>query len=102
MAKAAALAEGYTGLVMMAQTECDDLEIFRGLLEDLLPGVGVVAHLGLLGQYGGRMLAAIVLSTWAGMAVAALVLQALWPADVPADAPADAAADASAEPPAPG
>jgi holin-like protein len=43
-------------------------------------GVGVVAHLGLVGQFGGRMLAAIVLSTWAGMAVAALVLRALLPA----------------------
>ena len=65
-------------------------------------GVGVVTHLSLVGQFGGRMLAAIVLSTWAGMAVAALVLQALWPADDPADAPADAAADASADAPAPG
>ncbi len=42
-------------------------------------GVGVVTHLGLVGQFGGRMLAAIVLSTWAGMAVAALVLRALLP-----------------------
>jgi len=42
-------------------------------------GVGVITHLGLIGQYGGRMLAAIVLSTWAGLAVAALVLRALWP-----------------------
>jgi holin-like protein len=40
-------------------------------------GVGVVAHLGLVGQYGGRMLAVIVLSTWAGLMVAALVLRAL-------------------------
>jgi len=65
-------------------------------------GVGVVTHIGLVGQFGGRMLAAIVLSTWAGMAVAALVLQALWPADAPADAAADASADASANAPAPG
>lgn len=43
-------------------------------------GVGVITHLALIGQYGGRMLAAIVLSTWAGLAVAALVLRALWPA----------------------
>ena len=43
-------------------------------------GVGVVTHLALLGQYGGRMLATIVLSTWAGMTVTALVLRALWPA----------------------
>lgn len=43
-------------------------------------GVGVITHLGLIGQYGGRMLAVIVLSTWAGLVVAALVLRALWPA----------------------
>jgi holin-like protein len=42
-------------------------------------GVGVIAHLGLVGQFGGRMLAAIVLSTWVGLAVAALVLRALLP-----------------------
>ena len=44
-------------------------------------GVGVVAHLGLIGQYGPRMLLALVLSTWAGLLVAALVLRALWPVD---------------------
>lgn len=38
-------------------------------------GVGVMAHLGLLSQYGLRMLVAIVLSTWIGLAVTALVLQ---------------------------
>jgi len=43
-------------------------------------GVGVITHLALVGQFGGRMLAVIVLSTWAGLAVAALVLRALWPA----------------------
>jgi putative effector of murein hydrolase LrgA (UPF0299 family) len=40
----------------------------------------VITHLALLGQFGGRMLATIVLSTWAGMAVTALVLRAFWPA----------------------
>jgi holin-like protein len=55
-------------------------------------GVGVIAHLGLLGQFGGRMLAVIVLSTWAGMAVAALVLRALLPAAAPSDTPADLSA----------
>ncbi len=44
-------------------------------------GVGVVAHLGLIAQYGPRMLLALVLSTWVGLAVTALVLRALWPAD---------------------
>ncbi len=39
-------------------------------------GVGVMTHLGLLGQYGFRMMAVIVLSTWLGLAVTVLVLQA--------------------------
>ena len=37
-------------------------------------GVGVMTHLGLVGQYGVRMLAVIVLSTWLGLGVTALVL----------------------------
>ena len=40
-------------------------------------GVGVITHLGLLSQYGLKLLVAIVLSTWIGMAVTALVLRAL-------------------------
>ena len=40
-------------------------------------GVGVMTHLTLLSQYGGRMLLVIVLSTWIGLAVTALVLY--WP-----------------------
>ena len=39
-------------------------------------GVGVMTHLGLLGQYGARMLAVIVLSTWIGLVVTVLVLRA--------------------------
>ena len=39
-------------------------------------GVGVMTHLGLVSQYGGRMLLVIVLSTWIGLAVTALVLRA--------------------------
>jgi holin-like protein len=42
-------------------------------------GVGVVAHLGLITQYGPRMLLALLLSTWIGLLVTALVLQRLWP-----------------------
>ncbi len=38
-------------------------------------GVGVMTHLPLLGQFGGRMLAVVVLSTWTGLAVTALVLR---------------------------
>ncbi len=48
-------------------------------------GVGVVAHLGLITQYGARMALALLLSTWIGLAVTALVLQKLWPRE---DAPA--------------
>lgn len=40
-------------------------------------GVGVMTHLGLIGEYGARMLAVIVLSTWIGLAVTTLVLRAL-------------------------
>lgn len=40
-------------------------------------GVGVITHLALLSQYGWKLLLAIVLSTWVGMAVTALVLRAL-------------------------
>jgi holin-like protein len=40
-------------------------------------GVGVVAHLGLVAQYGGRIVLAVVVSTVVGMAVTALVLKAL-------------------------
>jgi putative effector of murein hydrolase LrgA (UPF0299 family) len=39
-------------------------------------GVGVMTHLGLLSQYGVRMLVVIVLSTWIGLGVTALVLKA--------------------------
>ncbi len=40
-------------------------------------GVGVIVHAGLIAQYGVRMLAAVLLSTWLALAVAALVLRAL-------------------------
>jgi len=46
-------------------------------------GVGVMTHLGLLGQYGLRMAVVIVLSTWVGLGVTALVLRALMPGDRP-------------------
>jgi putative effector of murein hydrolase LrgA (UPF0299 family) len=40
-------------------------------------GVGVMTHLGLIGEFGLRMLIVIVLSTWIGLAVTALALRAL-------------------------
>lgn len=45
-------------------------------------GVGVMTHLGLIGPYGLRMLLVLVLSTWVGLVVTALVLRAL---DQPVD-----------------
>jgi len=42
-------------------------------------GVGVIVHLDLVSRYGFRLLAVIVVSTWIGMAVTALVLRALLP-----------------------
>lgn len=41
-------------------------------------GVGVVAHLGVLGHHAPAIVAALVVSTWVGLAVSALVLRALW------------------------
>ncbi len=42
-------------------------------------GVGVMVHLGLLGAYGWKLLVVLVVSTWLGLAVTALVLQRFWP-----------------------
>lgn len=41
-------------------------------------GVGVMTHLGLLHEHGWGILLVIVLSTWAGLVVTALILRALW------------------------
>jgi holin-like protein len=40
-------------------------------------GVGVISQLGLLAEHGVRLLVVIVVSTWVGMAVTALVLRRL-------------------------
>ena len=40
-------------------------------------GVGVITHLDLVSHYGWRLLAVIVVSTWIGMTVTALLLRAL-------------------------
>ena len=45
-------------------------------------GVGVMTHLSLLSEFGGRMLV-VVLSTLIGLAVTALVLRALMPRQPP-------------------
>ncbi len=44
-------------------------------------GVGVITHLGLVSAHGLPLLLVIVLSTWIGMAVTALVLRALLQAE---------------------
>ena len=45
-------------------------------------GVGVMTHLALLGTHGLRLVVVIVLPTWIGMAVTALVLR-LWQTPAP-------------------
>lgn len=40
-------------------------------------GVGVITHLGLVAQFGWQLLLVIVLSTWIGLAVTAVVLRRL-------------------------
>jgi holin-like protein len=40
-------------------------------------GVGVITHLSLVSQYGLQLLTVIVVSTWIGMAVTAVVLRRL-------------------------
>jgi len=49
-------------------------------------GVGVVTHLPLLGEFGGRMIAVVVLSTWIGLAATAIVLKAMTPKEAQDDA----------------
>lgn len=46
-------------------------------------GVGVITHLHLVAEYGLRLLLVVVLSTWIGMAVTALLLRALLPKVMP-------------------
>jgi len=42
-------------------------------------GVGVIAHLGLLGGHAMALAVVVLVSTLAGLVVTGLVLQALWP-----------------------
>jgi len=46
-------------------------------------GVGVMTHLSIVSQYGGRMLLVLVLSTLIGLTVTALLLNTLWRRDEP-------------------
>lgn len=64
-------------LVREPVTECANFLLSHLSLLFIPVGVGVMTHLALLSQYGGRMLVVIALSTWIGLAVTALVLY--WP-----------------------
>ncbi len=64
-------------LVRTPVAACADFLLAHLSLLFVPVGVGVMTHLGLIGEYGARMLAVIVLSTWIGLAVTALVLRAL-------------------------
>ena len=57
-------------------------------------GVGVMTHLSLLSQYGGRMLLVIAVSTWIGLTVTALVFY--WPDRRSTSGPPDLAEPAQA------
>ncbi len=46
-------------------------------------GVGVMTHLSIVSEYGGRMLLVLVVSTLIGLAVTALLLNYLWRRDEP-------------------
>jgi holin-like protein len=52
-------------------------------------GVGVITHLDLVSRYGAQLLAVILVSTWAGIAVTALMLRGLLPDDSNAEEPND-------------
>lgn len=54
-------------------------------------GVGVIAHLGLLGGHALALALVVLVSTLAGLAVTGLVLQALWREPPPPLPPAEAA-----------
>ena len=64
-------------LVREPVAECANFLLSHLSLLFIPVGVGVMTHLALLSQYGGRMLLVIALSTWIGLAVTALVLY--WP-----------------------
>lgn len=55
--------------------QCADFLLSHLSLLFVPVGVGVMTQLPLLGEYGGRMLLVIVLSTWIGIAVTVLALR---------------------------
>jgi len=73
-------------LVRAPVSTCADFLLSHLSLLFVPVGVGVMTHLALVAQYGGRMLLVIVLSTWIGLAVTAWVLFKLSPAEPDASA----------------
>ena len=61
-------------LVREPVSQCADFLLGHLSLLFIPVGVGVMTHLALLSQFGGRMLLVLVLSTWIGLAVTAMVL----------------------------
>lgn len=55
--------------------QCADFLLSHLSLLFVPVGVGVMTHLSLLGQYGLRIMVVILVSTWVGLAVTALVLR---------------------------
>ena len=62
-------------LVRTPVAACADFLLAHLSLLFVPVGVGVITHLGLLAEYGVRMLVVIVLSTWVGIIVTALILK---------------------------
>ena len=78
-------------LVRQPVAACADFLLSHLSLLFVPVGVGVMTHLSIVSQYGGRMLVVLVLSTLIGLAVTALLLNRLW-RQSPPDSP-DSAED---------
>ena len=65
-------------LVRQPVAACADFLLSHLSLLFVPVGVGVMTHLSIVSQYGGRMLVVLVLSTLIGLAVTALLLNQLW------------------------
>jgi putative effector of murein hydrolase LrgA (UPF0299 family) len=65
-------------LVRQPVAACADFLLSHLSLLFVPVGVGVMTHLSIVSQYGGRMLVVLVLSTLIGLAVTALLLNRLW------------------------
>ena len=73
-------------LVRQPVAACADFLLAHLSLLFVPVGVGVMTHLSIVSQYGGRMLVVLVLSTLIGLAVTALLLNRLWRQSPPGSA----------------